>query len=158
METHRIFTFVDEKNKEEKTVVQIIESTDDNFGLFIWPCSINLSNYLWKERGKLFSETSIVYEIGCGTALPGLLLCKLGIKKMILSDLWNDENDLIFKNLKKEIELNKLTNVELLKLKWNLNSISLEDFNFIKNNPPNLIIGSDCFYDKSKSINHTILT
>ena len=77
---------------------------------------------------------------------------------MILSDNWNEEderriagelNDLILRNLKKEIKLNESKNIELLKLKWNLNSINLKEISYIKNNSPNLIIGSDCFYDKS---------
>ena len=85
-------------------------------------------------------------------------MSKLGVKKMILSDNWNEEderriagelNDLILRNLKKEIKLNESKNIELLKLKWNLNSINLKEISYIKNNSPNLIIGSDCFYDKS---------
>jgi hypothetical protein len=60
MESLKKFTFKDEEN-EYNIILQ--EIWNDNYGVFMWPCSLVLSNYIFKERRNLLSKESVIYEV-----------------------------------------------------------------------------------------------
>jgi len=59
------------------------------YGLLTWPCSIVLADFLWEIRTELRGR--VVLELGCGTALPGILAAKLGAQ-VTLTDLEADRS------------------------------------------------------------------
>jgi hypothetical protein len=60
MESQKKVTFKDEEN-EYNIILQ--EIWNDNYGVFLWPCSLVLSNYIFKERRNLLSKESVIYEV-----------------------------------------------------------------------------------------------
>lgn len=61
---------------EDAFSIEIIESLKEDYGLFVWPCSIVLAEYVWQQRLR-FSGASVV-ELGAGTSLPGLVAARVG--------------------------------------------------------------------------------
>ncbi|KAJ3099873.1 hypothetical protein HDU97_002702 [Phlyctochytrium planicorne] len=50
----------------------------------LWPSSLILSKFLFAHPHAIANK--IVLELGCGMALPGLLVAKMGAQKVILTD------------------------------------------------------------------------
>ncbi|KAF5735920.1 methyltransferase-like protein 23 isoform X2 [Tripterygium wilfordii] len=68
---------MDSTDDDEEPSDQLMKTNmKEEYGLFVWPCSKILVEYVWKHRSR-FSGTSVV-ELGAGTALPGLVAEKLG--------------------------------------------------------------------------------
>ncbi|KAF9952390.1 Methyltransferase-like protein 23 [Mortierella alpina] len=61
------------------TAVEVIELLDADFGLYVWPSSLVLAEYV-HHRIDMFTGTKerprVILELGAGTALPSLLLAK----------------------------------------------------------------------------------
>ncbi|KAF9959338.1 Methyltransferase-like protein 23 [Mortierella alpina] len=59
------------------TTVNVIELLDADFGLYVWPSSLVLAEYI-HNRLDIFTGTKerprVILELGAGTALPSLLL------------------------------------------------------------------------------------
>ncbi|XP_077221260.1 putative methyltransferase family protein isoform X2 [Tasmannia lanceolata] len=98
--------------------IQIIENMEEDYGMFVWPCSIVLAEYVWQQRSR-FSGASVV-ELGAGTSLPGLVAAKVG-SDVVLSDSSN--------------------RLEILGLTWGEWDAPL--FNLY----PNIVLGADVLYD-----------
>ncbi|XP_023919035.2 uncharacterized protein LOC112030593 [Quercus suber] len=64
--------------------ISIIENMKEEYGLFVWPCSIVLAEYVWQQRLR-FSGSSVV-ELGAGTCLPGLVAAKVGADVTLTDD------------------------------------------------------------------------
>nr|QTZ19499.1 methyltransferase 23 isoform X1 [Bixa orellana]QTZ19501.1 methyltransferase 23 isoform X1 [Bixa orellana]QTZ19504.1 methyltransferase 23 isoform X1 [Bixa orellana]QTZ19505.1 methyltransferase 23 isoform X1 [Bixa orellana] len=95
--------FFGEPEKPPAFSISIIENMKEDYGLFVWPCSIILAEYVWQQRLR-FSGVSVV-ELGAGTCLPGLVAAKLG-SDVTLTD---DANRLeVLDNMRRVCELNKL--------------------------------------------------
>ncbi|KAG0262650.1 Methyltransferase-like protein 23 [Mortierella polycephala] len=64
---------------EEALAVRVLEVLDSDFGLYVWPCSLVLAEYIF-NRLDMFTgvrgNPKIILELGAGTALPSLLLAK----------------------------------------------------------------------------------
>lgn len=56
----------------------------EEYGLFVWPCSVILAEYVWQQRLQ-FSGVSVL-ELGAGTCLPGLVAAKLGFDVTLTDD------------------------------------------------------------------------
>ena len=84
-------------------------------------------------------------QLGAGTAVPGMVAAKCEAC-VTLSDY--EGNPRLLSNLKRSCELNGLTvgsgenDVKILPLSWGVFSPT-----FIKLEPPDIILASDCFYD-----------
>lgn len=107
----------------------------EDYGLFVWPCSVVLAEYVWQQRLR-FSGATVV-ELGAGTSLPGLVAAKVGAD-VTLTD---ESNRLeVLDNMKRVIELNKLQ-CSVLGLTWGVwdaSTFSLQ---------PKFILGADVLYD-----------
>ncbi|KDO71320.1 hypothetical protein CISIN_1g026274mg [Citrus sinensis] len=75
--------FVDESDKPSFSIA-IIENMKEEYGLFVWPCSVILAEYVWQQRYR-FSGANVV-ELGAGTSLPGLVAAKVGSNVTLTDD------------------------------------------------------------------------
>lgn len=100
------------------------------------------SRFLWLQRDKFVGKR--ILEIGCGTALPGILAAKFGAK-VILSDSCTLPNSL--KHVRRCCAANNLEpgrDIDVIGLTWGILLKSVFDIG-----PIDYIIASDCFYDPS---------
>ncbi|KAE8697310.1 methyltransferase-like protein 23-like isoform X2 [Hibiscus syriacus] len=121
----------------EKTAfsISIVENMKEDYGLFVWPCSIVLAEYVWQQRSR-FSGNDVV-ELGAGTCLPGLIAAKVG-SNVTLTD---DANRLeVLENMRTVCDLNKLK-CEVLGLTWGVWDASIFSLH------PKIILGADVLYD-----------
>lgn len=96
--------------------------------------------FLWLQRDKFVGKR--ILEIGCGTALPGILAAKFGAK-VILSDSCTLPNAL--KHVHRCCTTNNLEpgrDIDVIGLTWGILLKSVFDIG-----PIDYIIASDCFYD-----------
>ncbi|KDO71319.1 hypothetical protein CISIN_1g026274mg [Citrus sinensis] len=94
--------FVDESDKPSFSIA-IIENMKEEYGLFVWPCSVILAEYVWQQRYR-FSGANVV-ELGAGTSLPGLVAAKVGSNVTLTDDSNRIE---VLKNMRRVCEMNKL--------------------------------------------------
>ncbi|EOX90769.1 hypothetical protein QUC31_002766 [Theobroma cacao] len=115
--------------------ISIIENMKEDYGLFVWPCSIILAEYVWQQRLR-FSGNRVV-ELGAGTCLPGLVAAKVGS----FVTLTDDANRLeVLANMRRVCDLNNL-NCEVLGLTWGVWDASIFSLH------PQIILGADVLYD-----------
>ncbi|KAJ1277582.1 hypothetical protein BS78_04G015000 [Paspalum vaginatum] len=83
--------------------VDIVENIQEDYGMFVWPCSIILAEYVWQQRSR-FSGSRVV-ELGAGTSLPGLVAAKVGAH-VTLTDI--AQNTEVLNNIRRICALNKV--------------------------------------------------
>jgi predicted nicotinamide N-methyase len=124
--------------------VTIPEQLAASYGLYIWPSSPVLAWYLWLHQHQ-FTKPSRILELGAGTALPGLLLAKLG-HRVTLSDSLLLPHCL--DNCREAARCNGLEQqVEVVGLSWGLVTSGL----LRMRGQLDWIIGSDLFFDPAVS-------
>ncbi|UJR21944.1 hypothetical protein I4U23_025013 [Adineta vaga] len=77
----------DDKNDKASISVTILETFDtssSSYGLYLWPCSPILAQYIWYHRNDFIGKN--ILEIGAGTSLPGLVAAKIGAHNVVLCD------------------------------------------------------------------------
>ncbi|AEE34158.1 S-adenosyl-L-methionine-dependent methyltransferase [Arabidopsis thaliana x Arabidopsis arenosa] len=124
---------------DSETCISIIENLKEEYGLFVWPCSVILAEYVWQHRSR-FRDSSIL-ELGAGTSLPGLVAAKVGANVTLTDDATKPE---VLDNMRRVCELNKL-NCNVLGLTWGVWDAPILDLR------PNIILGADVLYDSSGS-------
>ncbi|XP_023518702.1 methyltransferase-like protein 23 [Cucurbita pepo subsp. pepo] len=117
--------------------ISIIENMEEDYGLYVWPCSIILAEYIWQQKTR-FSGANVV-ELGAGTSLPGLVAAKLGANVTLTDDANRVE---VLDNIRRVCDLNKL-NCNVIGLTWGVWDTSI--FNL----RPTIIIGADVLYENS---------
>jgi len=123
--------------------ITIPEQLAASYGLYIWPSSPVLAWYLWLHQDNLITSGTRVLELGSGTALPGLLLAKLGCC-VTLSDSVSLPH--CVQNCKEAVGLNNLEeSVKVIALSWGFVTTALLGLR----NKLDLIVGSDLFFDPS---------
>jgi len=129
----------DSSPNSSPVVVTIPEQLAASYGLYLWPSSPVLAWYLWLDQEKY--KNSRVLELGAGTALPGLLLAKLGCT-VTLSDSVTLPH--CVKNCQEAVRLNSLEEkVKVIPLSWGLVTSKLLQLR----NKLDWVIGSDLFFD-----------
>ncbi|KAL4186992.1 hypothetical protein AMTRI_Chr09g16630 [Amborella trichopoda] len=109
----------------------------EDYGMFTWPSSVVLAEYVWQQRAHFSGRT--VIELGAGTALPGLVAAKVGAD-VILTDSSNRPE--ILDNMRQTCDLNKV-NCKIMGLTW-----GEWDAGFCSLNPQ-IVLGADVLYDSS---------
>lgn len=104
-----------------KELGEITESSDViprqyEGGLKIWECSIDLLNFIIEQVESIKEQVSNVLEVGCGSALPGILCQKIVSNPKLF--VFQDFNQ------------NVLESVTLPNILLNLKPNSLENFKF----------------------------
>ncbi|XP_015889736.3 uncharacterized protein LOC107424440 isoform X1 [Ziziphus jujuba] len=120
---------------EPAVAISVIENMKEEYGLFVWPCSIVLAEYVWQQRLR-FSGATVV-ELGAGTSLPGLVAAKVGAHVTLTDDANKLE---VLDNMRRVCHLNKL-HCNILGLTWGVWDASI--FTLC----PRIILGADVLYD-----------
>ncbi|XP_004287778.1 PREDICTED: methyltransferase-like protein 23 [Fragaria vesca subsp. vesca] len=115
--------------------VSIIENIKEEYGLFVWPCSVVLAEYVWQQRLR-FAGAAVV-ELGAGTSLPGLVAAKVGADVTLTDESSRLE---VLSNMRSVIELNKLQ-CNVVGLTWGVWDASVFSLH------PKFILGADVLYD-----------
>lgn len=132
----KTFTFEGSGNTRSLTV-SVPEVLDPQYGMYVWPSAVVLSQYVWMARGEL--QNKMVLELGAGVSLPGVVSALCGAA-VILSD--SAELPLCLENCRRSCVLNNLSDVHVLGLTWGRASPEL-----LSLPPLDLILGSDVFYE-----------
>lgn len=82
MRTVSLHHFHDTENSQSLDV-SCSEVMQEEYGLYVWPCSVVLAEYIWQNRQRFVG--SRVIELGAGTALPGVVAAKVGAS-VVLTD------------------------------------------------------------------------
>ncbi|EPS59632.1 hypothetical protein M569_15173, partial [Genlisea aurea] len=115
--------------------IDIIENLKEEYGLFVWPCSVILAEYVWQQKSR-FSGADVV-ELGAGTSLPGLAAAKIGAK-VTLTD--NAERLEVLDNMREVCDLNDVK-CNVMGLTWGVWDPPIFNLH------PNFILGADVLYD-----------
>jgi len=150
LQTFNTFLFSDSTFSIEHTNKQVLA---DDYGLFIWPSSKILAEFLWKSKSTLKGKR--ILELGSGTALPSLVCGACGAH-VVATD--KAESTRVLKNIENTILSNNpiylttdeqktpfFMDIKVLGFSWGM-------FNsqFLSQAPFDLIIGADLFYDNTK--------
>lgn len=141
-ETFDILIFVNDINSTNLNSYIFQKEKSAGYSLYTWRCAPLLAWFLWDRRNALPNKR--ILEIGCGTALPGILAAKCGAH-VTLSDSCTLPKTL--KNVYNSCLLNNLQpgkDIDIIGLSW---GVFLD--NIFALGPIDYIIGSDCFYDPS---------
>ncbi|KAL8525940.1 hypothetical protein ACS0TY_015240 [Phlomoides rotata] len=122
---------------EDGFSISIIENMKEEYGLFVWPSSIILAEYIWQQKTR-FSRVNVV-ELGAGTSLPGLVAAKVGADVTLTDDLNRSE---VLDNMRRVCNINNLQ-CRVMGLTWGVWDAPIFDLR------PNIIIGADVLYDTS---------
>ncbi|KVI02920.1 methyltransferase-like protein 23 isoform X1 [Cynara cardunculus var. scolymus] len=129
--------FGDSNGFDDAVSIKIIESMKEEYGLFVWPCSVILAEYVWQQRSR-FTGISVV-ELGAGTSLPGLVAAKVGADVILTEDSNRLE---VLDNMRRVCELNNVK-CEVMGLTWGVWDESIFSLQ------PKVILGADVLYDSS---------
>ncbi|CAF1168969.1 unnamed protein product [Rotaria sordida] len=146
--TNRQLIFADDNNDKKSISVNILETfdTSSSYGLYLWPCSPILAQYIWYNRNDFIGKN--ILEIGAGTSLPGLVAAKIGAQNIILCD--NPKVDKWLSLIHETIQLNSMIadRIHIEYLDW-YNEKSIDEL-IKKYFPSNIdiILGSDIFFHK----------
>lgn len=135
MTTTSLHSFGEIDDAGDSFTIQIIENMREEYGMFVWPCSVILAEYVWQQRLR-FAGNSVV-ELGAGTSLPGLVAAKVGANVTLTDDLDRSE---VLDNIGRVCELNNLK-CEVLGLTWGVWDEHI--FGLY----PQIILGADVLYD-----------
>lgn len=127
----------DDGDSETSISVSVIENMKEEYGLFVWPCSVILAEYVWQQRSRF--RSSSILELGAGTSLPGLVAAKVGANVTLTDDSSKAE---VLENMTRVCELNNL-NCNVMGLTWGVWDATIFDLR------PNIILGADVLYDSS---------
>ncbi|XP_027360231.1 methyltransferase-like protein 23 isoform X1 [Abrus precatorius] len=126
-----------EDSERPSFCISIIENMKEDYGLFVWPCSVVLAEYVWQQKHR-FSGATVV-ELGAGTSLPGLVAAKLGARVTLSDDSTRLE---VLDNMRRVCDLNKLE-CNVLGLTWGVWDSSIFSLQ------PTIILGADVLYDSN---------
>ncbi|KAF8012691.1 hypothetical protein BT93_I0756 [Corymbia citriodora subsp. variegata] len=115
--------------------ISIIENMKEEYGLFVWPCSVVLAEYVWQQRSRFVGAN--VVELGAGTSLPGLVAARLGCDVTLTDDAGRLE---VLDNMKRVSQLNNLS-CKVVGLSWGVWDESI--FSLF----PQFILGADVLYE-----------
>lgn len=135
MRTVSLHHFHDTENSQSLDV-SCSEVMQEEYGLYVWPCSVVLAEYIWQNRQRFVG--SRVIELGAGTALPGVVAAKVGAS-VVLTD--REDQPQVFENMQKTCDLNQIT-CEMQRLTWG----QWNDKAFALRHPGQVVLGADVLY------------
>ncbi|XP_057762688.1 uncharacterized protein LOC130982658 isoform X1 [Arachis stenosperma] len=129
--------FADDDPEAPTLCISIIENMKEDYGLFVWPCSVVLAEYVWQQKHRF--EGATVIELGAGTSLPGLVAAKVGANVTLTDDSTRLE---VLENMRRVCDLNKIE-CNVLGLTWGVWDSSIFSLQ------PTIILGADVLYDSN---------
>ncbi|MCL7049127.1 hypothetical protein MKW94_008291 [Papaver nudicaule] len=139
------FGFSESAQTNEAFSISIMENIEEEYGMFVWPCSTVLAEYVWQQR-SFFTGKSVL-ELGAGTSLPGLVAAKVGSNVTLTDDSSRVE---VLENMRRVCHLNKL-NCKIMGITWGEWNLPIFDLQ------PSIILGADVLYD-SKDFDNLFTT
>ncbi|XP_065661299.1 histone-arginine methyltransferase METTL23 isoform X2 [Hydra vulgaris] len=141
MQSNRKFVF---KNGSDNACIKYLEVIIPEVNIphhemFTWPSAPFLAQYLFNNQSMLENKT--VLELGCGTALVGIVAAKF-CSHVFLSD--NGLYESSFLCCRKSCLYNNVANVTVVPITWGRFSHEL-----FKLASVDIILGSDSFYNKN---------
>ncbi|CAG0921475.1 unnamed protein product [Notodromas monacha] len=121
--------------------LHVNEIMHPDFGMYTWPCSVILSQYIIHNRRDFSGKR--VLELGAGTGLSGLVALKCGAQAVTFTD----RDSVALENVESSAKENCLeeSSFTVKTLNWGVISPGLlrdfEGFDFI--------LGADCFFDQT---------
>jgi len=91
----------------EATACEVVvreQAQPEAFGLYVWPCSIALAEYVWHHRAEF--RGLAVLELGAGTAIPSVVAGKLGCRSVTITDA--EHNHEVLANCRELCRLNAI--------------------------------------------------
>ncbi|KAK9678818.1 hypothetical protein RND81_11G234900 [Saponaria officinalis] len=137
MNTISLHSFGDSCDNDDVFTIKIIESMREEYGMFVWPCSVILAEYVSQNKSR-FCGTSVL-ELGAGTSLPGLVAAKVGAD-VTLTD--NADRVEVLDNIQKVCDLNMLC-CKVKGLTWGVWDTLMFDLH------PQILLGADVLYDSN---------
>ncbi|KNA09547.1 hypothetical protein SOVF_152650 [Spinacia oleracea] len=137
MTTFSLHSFGESDDDKHGFTIQITENMKEEYGMFVWPCSIVLAEYVWQQR-SCFSGINVI-ELGAGTSLPGLVAAKVGAGVTLTDDSRREE---VLENIRRVCDLNKLS-CKVMGLTWGIWDSQIFDLH------PKILLGADVLYDAS---------
>lgn len=142
----------------ETVSIQIDEVYSGDFGTTVWPSSLLLAEFIFKNSS--FFHNKVVLELGCGSGLAGIAAAKCG-SKLFFTDL--DYPVSVLDNCKYNCEINGVNDhstvvsiasfyYHKIPLRWGHITKSIFDLPSI-----DVIIGSDLFYDTGSNNSYVFL-
>ncbi|KAL3676139.1 hypothetical protein R1sor_026087 [Riccia sorocarpa] len=121
--------------------VRISEVKKEDYGLYVWPSSILLAEYIWQQRARFAGRK--VLELGAGTALPGIVAAKVGAD-VVLTD--HADRSEVFENMKASCEINNVDcRIQGLTWgEWDVETCSLLDAGV------DFVLGADVIYQNTE--------
>lgn len=118
--------------------ISIREVMHEGYGLYVWPSSIALAEYVWQNKGSYRGKK--VLELGAGTGLPGVVAAKAGALVTL-----TDRADLV------EVLDNMNQTCTLNAVKCTIVGLTWGDFSTIvsaiSEDKPEIVLGADVLYD-----------
>lgn len=112
-----------------------------DFGLFVWPSALLLSEFLWQHRSQLPGMR--IVELGAGVGLPGILAAKLGARVVL-----TDRDALpVLENLRQNCKRNGVS-CKVCALAWGTVTESMEA---VRAEGVDLVMGADCVYSREEA-------
>eukprot|EP01128_Nolandella_sp_AFSM9_P011679 TRINITY_DN856_c0_g1_i2.p1 TRINITY_DN856_c0_g1~~TRINITY_DN856_c0_g1_i2.p1 ORF type:complete len:266 (+),score=14.68 TRINITY_DN856_c0_g1_i2:92-889(+) len=90
------------QQRARSTTVRVREVSEDDYGLFVWPSSLILAQYLF-EGGRDLLQGKRVLELGAGTGVPGIVASQCGAV-VVISDR-DSGGEVVIENLKNNVRL-----------------------------------------------------
>lgn len=118
---------------EKSGTPQKLEELCPYFGV-VWPAARGLSEYLASLPMETFKDQRVL-ELGCGLAVPGMVVAKLG-GQVVATDFHPE----VPRFLEKNILLNSIQGLEYRAVNWEKDHAQLGKFSWV--------IGSDILYER----------
>lgn len=110
-------------------------------GQKLWCGSLVVIEYLLHHAS--FVQDSIVFELGAGTGLLGMIAKQIGATKVILTD----HDDKSLQHMKQDLIANNISECQVSYLNWyEMSSFNLEQFQIEKSSTPIRLIAGDVLY------------
>ena len=129
--------------------VQIQQLLKEDYGLYIWPCSIVLSDYIFQMGCRRELKDKSILEIGGGTGLCGIVaaLKNFEAKVVVVSD--KHDSAVVLENIRKNLWLNRnqiISRTGVVGFSWgHFEQILVFEKEFSASY--DLLLASDIFYD-----------
>lgn len=122
---------------QERGLVELFDQNCPYFGV-LWPAGLDFAKFLFNEYSESSADARNLQflEIGCGLAVPAMVLLRLGYN-IELADHHPDVE--VF--LKKNVSRNQLSSARYFNLDW-------KEMN--QSNKYDVILGSDILYDRTQ--------
>ncbi|DBA02821.1 TPA: hypothetical protein N0F65_006611 [Lagenidium giganteum] len=138
----------------EDGTADVLES-QRHYGLFVWPCALALAHFVAFHHNSDMFRDRVVLELGCGTALPGILAAQCAQPARVYLTDRSDAAD-VQRNVELNLALNHVTDTaQYLALDWGVLGMTEESWKVMEH--VDVLLAADCLY-QSEDIDNLMAT